>query len=466
MGNMQSFKEFIAEAVGLQPSELKKTATAGPYKNQERTDILADLIKKQIPLELIKGKDIIIANVPETLERIEQFKKDGKTFEMTGVNGRTITSSMLNKSKYFGGGAGAGGGTKQTAIGESAQCVWMSAMLEIGSAMPIDSFTDKVLTKAFKNVSVGSTSLKQILAIDESWKMSSYLTAQYAIQKGIIEKGMTFHRDDTVMKAIYSSKNEAFKNNDFKPLKDDKWNPGDIWAAEKGFRINELNTSTLEGFNDDILDLYLQKRLVGISLKKVSKAVIGIEKNVERPPLTSDHKFSAGRIKSISKGEWYTTKSNFIDFQGGFMALSANKAYGSHKVEIKGKNARGGGASWGVMQDAAVRVYGASKKLPKNSDMTKEAKLIVSGNKKAVNKFTSMLQKFDKTISSEQVVEKLGKMKGKAAGVWIHGKLGGLHILNLIHKGGTKADQFITQIVNYAGSSTSDSSAYIKLTEK
>ena len=462
---MQSFKEFIVEAVGLGPSELKKTATAGPYKDQERTDILADLIKKQTPLELIKGKDIIIANVPETLERIEQFKKDGKTFEMTGVNGRTITSSMLNKSKYFGGGAGAGGGTTQTAIGESAQCVWMAAMLEIGSAMPIESFTDKVLTKAFKSVSVGGTSLKQILAIDDGWKMSSYLTAQYAMDNDIIERGMFFHRDDKFMKAIYAAKNTAFKNNGFKPLPDDKWNPGDIWAEEKGFNINELDTSSLEGLNNDILDLYLQQRLVGISLKKVSRSVTSVEKNVERPPLTSDHKFSAGRIKSVSKGEWYTTKSNFVDFQGGWMSLSANKAFGSHKVEIKGKGARGGGASWGVMQDAAQRVYGG-KKLPKNSDMAKEAKLIAAGDKKAVNKFTSMLQKFDKTISSEQVVEELGKMKSKAAAVWIHGKLGGLHILTLIHQGGTKADQFVTQIVNYAGSSTSDSSAYIKLTEK
>jgi hypothetical protein len=465
MGYMQSFKEFIVEAVELTPSELKKVATAGPYKNQERTDILADLIKKQTPLELVKGKDIIIANVPETLEKIAQFKKDGKTFEMTGVNGRTIKSSMLNKSKYFGGGAGAGGGTKQTAIGESAQCVWMAAMLEIGSAMPIDSFTDKVLTKAFKSVSVGKTSLKEILAIDDSWKMSSYLTAQYAIQKDVIERGMIFHRDDKLMKAIYAAKNTAFKNNGFKPLPDDKWNPGDIWAEEKGFNIKELDTSSLEGLNNDILDLYLQQRLVGISLKKVSRAVTSVEKNVERPPLTSDHKFSAGRIKSVSKGEWYTTKSNFVDFQGGWMSLSANKAFGSHKVEIKGKGARGGGASWGVMQDAAQRVYGG-KKLPKNSDMAKEAKLIAAGDKKAVNKFTSMLQKFDKTISSEQVVEELGKMKSKAAAVWIHGKLGGLHILNLIHQGGTKADQFVTQIVNYAGSSTSDSSAYVKLTEK
>ena len=464
LNTLKSFKTFLIEATNLGPEELKKSATAGPYNGQDRTDILADLIKKQIPLELKKGGKITVANIEDVLSSIKQFKKDGKAFDLTGLDGKTVSSSALLKTKEFGGGAGAGGGTKQTAIGESAQCVWMVAMLEIGSAMPIDSFTDKVLTKAFKSVSVGGTSLKQILALDDSWRMSSYLTAQYAMDKGIIERGMIFHRDDKLMKAIYSSKDTAFKNNGFKPLKDDKWNPGDIWAEEKGFSIKELDTASVEGLNNDILDLYLQKRLVGISLKKVSRGVVGIEKNVVRPPVTADHKFTGGRIKSVSKGEWYTTKSNFVDFQGGYMTLSANSAFGSHKVEIKGKGARGGGASWGVMQDAAYRVYGKTL-LPKNSDLKKEAKAVVAGDTKALKSFTSMLQKHDKTISIDQVVEKLEKLK-KGADVWVHGKLGGLHVLNILAAGGKKADQFVTQLVNYAGSSTSDSSAYIKLTEK
>ena len=460
---MQSFKEFIVEATNLTPAEFKKPATGGPNKGQSRLDILADLIRKQIPLKLFKGGEITIANVQDSLESIEQFKRDGKAFQLTGVNGKTISTSDLLKTPEFGGGAGAGGGTTGTAIGESAQCVWMAAMLDIGYDKPVESFTDEVLTKAFKSVSVGKTSIKEILKIDDSWKISSYLSAQYAIRNNLIEKGMTFHRDDKIMKAIYSAKDQAFKNNDFKPLKDDKWNPGDIWVSENGFNIKELDISTVESFNDDILDLHLQKRLIGISLKKVTKDVQGVEKNIERPPLTSDYKFSGGHIKAIARGEWYTSKASYVTYMGGQIDLRANSAFGSHKAEIKGKGARGGGASWGVMQDAAKRIYG--KSLPKNTDLRKEAKSIESGDKKVINKFTSMLQKFDKTISKDQVIEELGKIKRNPA-IWIHGKLGGLYVLDLIHQGGSKADKFITQIVNYAGSSTSDSSAYIILKEK
>ena len=302
-----------------------------------RLEILDMMVKKQEPLTLTNGEQVIAANPEKVLASIAQFKKDGKTFKFAGLDGKTYSTTDIKKSAEFGGGAGAGGGTVSTAIGESAQCLWMVAMLAEGYDKPIDYFTDEILSKYFKRISVGKTSLSDILKIDEGWKVSSYLTAQYAIRENIIDRDMTFHRDDKVMKAIYASKNAAFKNNDFKPLPDDKWNPGDIWAVEKGFDVSSLDTSTLESYNDDILDAYLQRTCVGISLKKVKKSCKGVEKNVERPPETADYKFSGGHIKALKRGEWYTTKANYITYVGGSVDLRANSAFGSHKAEIKGK---------------------------------------------------------------------------------------------------------------------------------
>ena len=465
MINLKTFSAFLLEATNLTPGELKKSATGGPNAGLSRLDILSDIVKKRDPLELIKGGTVVVANTQEVLASIEQFKKDGKSFSFEGDDGKTYSTSDLKKSKAFGGGAGAGGGTKQTAIGEAAQCLWLASLLGEGYDKPIDYFTDDILSKYFKKISVGKTSLKEMLDIDDGWKTSSHLTAQFAISNNMVDRDMVFHRDDSVMTGVYKAKNIAFKNNDFKPLTDDKWNPGDIWAVEKGFSIKELNTSTVESFNDDILDLYLQKRLVGISLKKVSRGVQAVEKNVERPPQTQDYKFKGGHIKALKRGEWYTTKANYITFEGGQVDLRANSAFGSHKSEIKGKGARGGGASWGVMQDAAVRIYGKSKQLPKNSFLKKEAQAIAKGDKKAIAKFTKMLQVYDRSILELNVIKEL-KNKKKDAAVWIHGKLGGLYVLDLIQKGGKKANEFITQLVNYAGSSTSDSSAYVILKEK
>lgn len=465
MINLKSFSAFLLEATNLTPGELKKSATGGPNAGLPRLDILSVIVKKRDPLELMKGGTVVVSNTQEVLASIEQFKKDGKSFSFQGEDGKTYSTSDLKKSKAFGGGAGAGGGTKQTAIGEAAQCLWLASLLGEGYDKPIDYFTDDILSKYFKKISVGKTSLKEMLDIDDGWKTSSYLTAQFAISKNMVDRDMVFHRDDDVMKSVYKAKNIAFKNNDFKPLTDDKWNPGDIWAVEKGFNIKELNTSTVESFNDDILDLYLQKRLVGISLKKVARGVQAVEKNVERPPQTQDYKFKGGHIKALKRGEWYTTKANYITFEGGQVDLRANSAFGAHKSEIKGKGARGGGASWGVMQDAAVRIYGKSNQLPKNSSLKKESQAIAKGDKRAIAKFTKMLQIYDRSILESDVIKELENKKRDAA-VWIHGKLGGLYVLNLIQKGGRKANEFITQLVNYAGSSTSDSSAYVILKEK
>mgnify|MGYP007020163578 CR=1 FL=1 len=465
MINLKSFATFLNEATNLTPGELKKSATGGPNSGMSRLDILASIVKKRDPLELMKGGTVVVSKTNEVSAAIDQFRNDGKAFSFKGDDGKTYSTSDLKKSAAFGGGSGAGGGTKQTAIGEAAQCLWIAATLGEGYDKPADYFTDKILSKYFKKISVGKTSLNEILEIDDGWKISSHLTAQFAAKNAIVDNDMTFHRDDDVMKSIYSAKNIAFKNNDFKPLMDDKWNPGDIWAVESGFTINELDSSTVESFNDDILDLHLQKRLIGISLKKVRKDVKVVEKNVERPPDTQDYKFLSGHIKALVRGEWYTTKANYITFDGGQVDLRANSAFGSHKSEIKGKGARGGGASWGVMQDAAARIYGKSKQLPKNSVLKKEATAIAKGDKKAVAKFTKMLQVYDRSISDANVIKELNKKK-KDAAVWIHGKLGGLYVLDLVQKGGTKANKWITQLVNYAGSSTSDSSAYIILKEK
>lgn len=461
---MNSFKQFISEGKNLAPFELKKLASAGPYEGKPRIDILAAMVKKQDPITLMNGNQVVIANVEEVLAQIEQFKKDSKAFNFTTVDGKTHSTSDIKKTVEFGGGGGAGGGTAQTAVVESAQCLWMSAMLGEGRDKPLEYFTDEILSKYFKNISIGRTSLKDCLSIGDDWKKSSYLCAQYAIKNRIIERGMTFHRDDKLMKTIYSRKNTAFKNNGFSPLTDDKWNPGDIWAAERGFDPTSLDVSTLESYNDDILDAYLQKTCVAISLKKVANACKSIEKNIEIPPQTSDYKFSAGHIKSISKGDWWTSKACYITYADGQVDIRTNQAMGSHKAEIKMKGARGGGVSWGFMQDASKRIYGSSMMLPKNTQLRKESEAIAKGDPKAIKQFTEMLNLYDKRISEEEVSAKLSDKK--AVTIWIHGKLGGLYILKLIHKGGPKADQFITQLVNYAGSSTSDSSAYVILKEK
>jgi hypothetical protein len=51
-------------------------------------------------------------------------------------------------------------------------------------------------------------------------------------------------------------------------------------------------------------------------------------------------------------------------------------------------------------------------------------------------------------------------------GPWIHAKLGTLYMIEAVERfGGRKTNRWITKLINYAGSKTEDSSAYVKIYE-
>ena len=142
---------------------------------EARTEILKRLIKKKEPIELVSGKKVIIKNDKANFALIEQHIKDQKTFSLISSTNTFVPITQIKKGKVFGGGgAGAGGGTKETAINESAQCLWLAAVLA-NRNKPIEFFTDDILKKYVSKIDV-DVPLKQILDIDFTWKKSSFLS--------------------------------------------------------------------------------------------------------------------------------------------------------------------------------------------------------------------------------------------------------------------------------------------------
>ena len=93
-----------------------------------------------------------------------------------------------------------------------------------------------------------------------------------------------------------------YKNNGFKPLKDDKWNPGDVWAIEKGLDLKkEIDVSSVGALNKSIMVLFAERRLVGISLKGPVKKYPPYNKvyNLRQPPESPNHKFGFQHRKQI-----------------------------------------------------------------------------------------------------------------------------------------------------------------------
>ena len=222
---MIKLKRFntLQEATKLTPAELNKNNSK---TGEARLDILARLIKASQPLELAKGGTFVVTDIDDALAQIEIFKKLNKPFNLVS-NDKVISSSLLAKSGVFGGGSGSGGGSLNTKITESHQCVICQAMLDNGMQDEDYFMNEDIIKSAYKLVDVDA-SLDEILSVEGTWFHSSYESAKMLIKGGYINKSHTFHRNSKLMNGLYALKDVAYKNSNQKAVKDDKWNPGAV----------------------------------------------------------------------------------------------------------------------------------------------------------------------------------------------------------------------------------------------
>ena len=461
------FKNFknITEAVKLTPAQLEKMNSS---TKEPRIDILIRLIQNKEPLELAKGGTITVGEIESALVNCSLFKKNpdhfGKSgFPLIATDGTEYKSNDLSKSKVFGGGVGgAGSGAKETDRNESHNAAMMYAMVHAGSNHDIEYFDDKVIAQAYKNNGKSNISANTdlILETPEKWWYSSYNISKFLIDNSYINKNHIFDRQGPGMTLIYTLKNQAYRNNGFKPLKDDKWNPGDVWAIEKGLNLRkEIDVSSVQALNTSIMNLYFDRKLVAISLKEAPKyPPYNKEFNLTDPPASPMYKLKEIKLES-GRGNFWSWKGMDIVYDKGVLNFKDNSPGSTNKIEIKGKKARGGGLSWGIIIDFIKREAG--KAPPEHARGIKPtAKKIASGNKRAVNLFWGLYNHFYPSVKRKEFDEELGKKDW----TWISAKFAALYTAYYIDKNtGTKANAMVTNFVNYAGSDLLDSSTYIKV---
>ena len=459
-------KQPLVEAVKLTPSELEKQNSR---TKEDRIDILIRLIKDKASLELAKGGSFTVGEIESALVNCALFKKNpdhfGKTgFPLIATDGTEYKSNDLAKSKVFGGGVGgAGSGTKDTERNESHNACMMRAVVDDGYNNELDHFDDARIAKAYKDNGPKniSTNTDKILETPENWWLSSYIISKWLAENGYINKNQTFDRGGPAMTLVYALKNEAYRNNGFKPLKDDKWNPGDVWAVDSGLDIkSELDTSSVGAFNRSIMNLFVDRKLVAISLKgpESKSPPPNAVYNLKQPPESPIHKLKEIKLES-GRGDFWSSKGMEIVYDSGSMTFKDNSPGGTNKAEIKGKKARGGGLSWGIMIDFIKRE--ARKGPPEHAKGIKPtAKKIAKGNARATKLMFGLFNHFYPSVPEKEFKEELAKKDW----TWISAKLGALYVAYFLSKNtGTKANAMITNFVNYAGSDLLDSSTYVKV---
>ena len=461
---MLRFKTYLLEKdmklVKMTPGEFSKVNS---QTGESRIDFLKRLMKSGEAIPTIDGVEIKVKNTPENAAAIDRLEKEKKPQKLDTDKGE-LDSSKIGKSAVFGGaGGGAGGGTKQTANAESLQCVYCEVMAN-NPRLKFEEIQPSDLKKAATKTEIAGTSFTDMVELDASWHYSAYWTAKELIKKGYINRGMTFHRDDKVMKAVYDAKNKALVNSGMAKLSDDKWNPGDIWAVASPAVVNSLPTGSIQELNGALVKLFKEKKLVGISLKKVLKqeSIKCIVMN--EVPNADVHKFASGAMMATfarKASEFWRSKSGVIQFDDGKAEIRASSQFASINFEITLKTARGGRAGWDQINQSLKKRIG--KNVPDNKQLGRIARdLNANGEKSRYAKvFYNMVKKVHPSVSEKEFYEGLTSKRADE----VHSKIGAAYVLSALYdnKANGKADLVITDLVNYAGSKLDISSIYAKV---
>jgi len=463
---MLRFRTFLLERdmsfVAMPPGQWDKVNS---QTGEPRIDILKRIVKSGEKLPRTDGVEIKILNTPDNMEAILRLEKEKKPQKLETDLG-TIVTSKIGKSPVFGGAsAGSGGGTKQTANAESLQCVYCEFMVN-NTRAKFEEIQPSDLKKAMSKTSIGGSAIDEMMSLDPTWHWSSYWTARELIRKGFINNKMTFHRGDSVMKEIYKKKDEAIKNSknvSFARLSDDKWNPGDIWAVTNKSVVSSLPTTSVQELNEALVKLFKEKKLIGISLKKIVDGDKVKAKVLNEVPSADVHKFVGGRLMATfakKAAEFWRSKDAKIEFDDGKADVRTSAAMQSINFEITLKTARGGRAGYAQINDSLRKRL--NKNVPTNAKLQAIAKDLKAKGEKSrfANVFYNMVKRIHPTVTRNEFMEGLTLPVDR-----IHSKIGATYILDALmtNKASGKADLVITDLVNYAGSKLDISSIYVKV---
>ena len=437
----------------LNTSDLTKTTKRGD--TPDRAELILSKIDKGEEFELTDGSKIII-DPEKSLETIQRLQdKVYKDLIFTDTSGNTYKLSDLEKTPDLGGQpTGPGSDTK---FQESAACYACAVAYYIKKG-PI---TEEDLNR--ENFEQGSQYVDGVESVDgieeflnrkPEW-YSSLVKTTNKIYELFPNKSYTFHRDSLAVERLYKSFAKSFEKEDEKSLTynkmdNNKWNPADIWLFSPEV-VDEDWSANVAVLNGQIADHYEDGKLVGISLKKISKNNDAIEKLYNDPGIEADT-YNYEGYKSTSKASGAS-----IIFTGGEAAVRLAGKISGFAVEIKGKEAQGGKAGKEAI-DTILENNGLIPLPPYNEVLEG----FNTNNEDFKNKLYYLFDRFIENISKEEFDDKYNGSELK----W---KVGNYYSLELIERLEDNkpelANEIVSDIIRYAYSSTKDSSKFIKISE-
>ena len=360
---------------------------------------------------------------------------------------------------------GSGGGAAQTALVESAQCVYAAMRYYCPNIEKKKAFTIDDFKCGMKHCDV-SSKLDEIMSLGKDWQESSWAGANEIFNK-VGGKGWTFVRGDVTIDdgAVKNAFNRV--KNQTNLSSEDKWNPADIWMVKDKTKVKKHldKETTIDCLNNALLQLRVEEQLVGISLKKIEGSpkmkllndipAVERKKNEKAKFVKYDLTFDNGRKKDNHPMDVYLYygTSTFEKFQARNFG---GPTKGDWKLELKGKSAAQGKIQGKKVQE--LLKDGKFGTLPEygGTDTWSNAK-----KGKLDDEIYKLLVKY-KAKGLKNKATDLAWIKTEAEQAWKYSKYAGLKLLDWVssHK---DADQIMKEIYLYASSQSDKSSVYWKL---
>ena len=397
---------------------------------------------------------------------------DGVTAEVLAKETELNVYLIGDVTKYIrllvkpNGSKGSGGGAAATAIQESAQCVYAAMRYYCGEK---DIYTEEDLKCGMDHVDVGGTKLEEIMGLPKEWKEGSVKGANEIFEKVGAGKykfvrGDRLLDDGSIKKAFGRVKGQTNLSSE------DKWNPADIWMVEESevdaIKKHLDGENTIDCLNNALLQLFNEKKLMGISLKKIEGGANMTIKNNQPASVRKANekaKFEKYDLTFLSSMDVYLYygSGQFEKFQARNFGGSSK---GDWKLELKGKS-----AAQGKIQGSIVI------ELLKNAGFTNISQFNIptwaesDPNARNAGDITTEIYNLLKKHNAAQMDKsKKAEANNKAQIAtqdksWRYSKLAGLRFLDWLKHACSDKDMAMKEIYLYASSQSDKSSVYYKL---
>ena len=395
------------------------------------------------------------------------LKKEGLNFQanVTDLKESTfpITTLTIGKDKVVhkvvykplkGGGSGAGAAA--TKLGESAQAVYAAMANVLKKNITISDISKENFEKANKLSFTDEDFAKIKNELPDDWIQSSIKGAN-VLRKEFSGSSFEYHRGtkkvdivENVFKAI-NKKEKAFGDLN-------KWSPADIYVMDRRFDPKVLEKeNTLRGLNAMMLKLIEEKKLIGVSLKKIE----GGNGRISRKNFPKDPKLTKATFRGTSSTldamdgyiNWGGQKNERIQFR----SFGDGEGLTGWQGEIKGASANQGKISLGPL-NFLLKEYGVGE-LPSSKNSAALAKENSVSHAETIAK---LMVEYG-MIRNNEMDTAVTTIQGRPS-KYRYSKYLVLLLLNKMKKmKKDTADNLIQDMYLYASSQSSFSAPYLKL---